>query len=166
MQQRDQAEKIDSLSVIGRQCVAVICLERFCRKYRLAHPAITKFIDHVWKVTQVSRETFEEWEECFGLMPITGQGDPFPRDLVEAIPTELLNEFDRLTQLVFETSATTWYCSDIEGTKDYLHKVLEVASAHDIPIPDLGFYTNSPIEHDGWGAALTDEQLQQWRNTA
>ena len=166
MQQPNLSEKIDSISVVGRQCVAVICLERFCRKYGLAHPAITKFIDHVWKVTQVDRETFEEWEEGFRLMPITGQGEPFPKDLVEAMPKELLSEFDRLTQSVFETSATTWYCSNIEDTKNYLLKVLDVASAHNIPIPDLGFYVNPPIGHDGWGATLTDEQLQQWRNTA
>jgi len=99
-------------------------------------------------------------------MPITGQGDPLPKDLVEAIPIELLNEFDRLTQFVFETSAITWYSSNIEGTKIELLKVLQVASEHNIPIPDLGFYMNPPIEHDGWGATLTDEQLQQWRNTA
>jgi len=166
VQQPDLSEKIDRLSVIGRQCVAVICLERFCRKYRLAHPAITKFIDHVWKVTQVGPETFEEWAQDFGSIPITGQGDPLPKDLVEVIPIELLNELDQLTQFVFETTATTWYCSDIEGTKNYLRKVLDVASAHDVPIPDLGFYMNPPIEHDGWGAPLTDEQLQQWRNTA
>jgi hypothetical protein len=166
VQQPNLSEKVDRLSVIGRQCVAVICLERFCRKYRLEHPAITKFIDHVWKVTQVGPETFEEWTYGFGLIPITGQGDPLPADLVEAIPRELLNEFDRLTQCVFETSATTWFCSDTEGTKKELLKVLDVASEHDIPIPDLGFYMNPPIEHDGWGAMLTDEQLQQWRNTA
>src|SRR5262245_40149763 len=161
------SEKVDRLSVIGRQCVAVICLERFCRKYGLAHPAITEFIDHVWKVAQVRLESFEEWTGGFGLIPITGQGDPLPKGLVDAIPTELLNEFDQLTQFVFETSATTWYCSDIAGTKSYLLKVLDVASDHNIPIPDLGFYMNSPIEHHGcWGAALTDEQLQHWRNTA
>ena len=165
--QPNLSEKIDRLSVVGRQCVAVICLERFCRKYRLTHPAITKFIEHVWKVTQVDPETFGEWAEGFSLMPITGQGDPYPKDLVETIPKELLNEFDRLTQFVFETSATTWYCSDIEGTKNYLLKVLDVASDHNIPIPDLGCYMNPPIEHHGcWGTALTNEQLQHWRNTA
>jgi len=100
-------------------------------------------------------------------MPITGQGDPFPKDLVEAIPIELLDEFDRLTQFVFETSATAWYGGDIEGTKNYLLKVLDVASEHNFPIPDLGLYMNPPIgHHDGWGSTLTDEQLQQWRNTA
>ena len=77
--QPNLSEKIDRLSVVGRQCVAVICLERFCRKYRLTHPAITKFIDHVWKVTQVDPETFGEWAEGFSLMPITGQGDPYKR---------------------------------------------------------------------------------------
>ena len=166
MQRGKLSENIDRLSVVGRQCVAVICLERFCRKYRLAHPAITKFIDHVWKITQVDRQTFEDWEQGFGSMPITGQGDPLPNDLVEAIPVELLKEFDRLTQLVFETSGSTWYCSNIQGTKDCLLEVLELASEHNVPIPDLSFYMNPPIQHDGWGATLTDEQLQQWRNTA
>ena len=90
----------------------------------------------------------------------------FPKDLTEAIPIGLLNELDRLTQCVFETSASTWYCSNIEDTKRELLKVLDIASKHSIPIPDLGFYMNPPIGHDGWGATLTDEQLQQWRNTA
>lgn len=125
------------------------------------------FIEHVWKVTQVTPDTFGEWEQGFHSMPITGQGDTYPVDLAQAIPKELLNDFDQLTQFVFETSATTWYGSDIESTKNFLLKVLDITSKHNIPIPDLSFYKNPPIEHHGyWGPTVNDEQLQQWRNTA
>ncbi len=147
--------------------MAVICLERFCQKHGLVHPAITQFIDQIWKVTQVDPDTFSDWERGFSLMPITGQGDPYPADLIQAIPEHLAKEFDQFTQFVFETSATTWYGSDIEGTKKYLLKVLKIASKHGIPIPDLTYYKNPPIEQRGhWGAKLTDEQLQRWRDSA
>lgn len=92
----------EKLSVIGKQCIAVICLERFCKKYKLNHPAITDFIDHVWKVAQIKPEIFYEWEQGFADMSITGQGDPYPEDLKKVIPMDLFNDFNQLTICIFE----------------------------------------------------------------
>lgn len=157
---------IEQISVVGRQCVAAICFERFCKKYRILHPAIDLFIDHIWKVTQVNPENFVDWEQGFQTMPITGQGEPYPTDLVEAVPKILWNDFDELTQFVFETSATTWYGSDLEGTKTFLLKAIAIAIRHEIELPDLSFYVNSPIVHHGnWGQPLTNEQVEEWRST-
>jgi hypothetical protein len=162
----DIIKQIDRLSVIGRQCVAVICLERYCKKYNINHPDIDLFINHVWKVTQVGPNNFSEWERGFAVMPITSQGDTYPEDLIKAIPIELFNEFDLLTQYVFETSATTWYGSDIEGTKRYLSKVIDIVSKKGIPIPELNNYINDPVEIlGGWGPALNNEHLKAWRDT-
>ena len=98
-------------------------------------------------------------------MPITGQGDPYPKDLIESIPENLRDDFDQFTQFVFETGAVTWYGSNIKGTKDFLLKVLDLAVRHNIQLPDLGFYINPPVEqHDYWGSPLSDEELKQWRD--
>lgn len=163
----DVVAAIDELSVVGRQCVAVICLERFCREYQLDHPAIAEFVDHVWKVAQVDPGSWTEWERGFHSIPLTGQGATYPGTLVEAIPEDLRDDFFLLTQSVFWTSAETWYGYDLEGTKSHLLQVLKISSRHNIAIPDLRFYINPPVEHhDHWGPPLSDEQLREWRNTA
>lgn len=58
-------DPIDALSVVSRQCIAVTCLERFCALHRISHPALSEFVDHVWKVTQVEPASFPAWEMAF-----------------------------------------------------------------------------------------------------
>lgn len=162
----DIKRQIDNLSVIGKQCSAVICFERFCRKYKLSHQYITDFINHVWKVCQVNPTTFVEWDEAFQDLAITGQGDPYPEELLEQIPKELLNDFNKMSQAVFETSATTWYGDNLPGTRKELFKVITLSLKHDINVPDFSLYTNPPIEdRGGWGPVLSDEVMKKWRKT-
>ena len=127
--------QIEKLSVIGKQCIAVICFERFCKKYNLNHPAITDFINHVWKVAQINPETFSEWEQGFANMPITGQGDPYPEDLKKAIPLNLLDDLNQFTIYIFEISAINWYTAyNPVGTTQMFLNAINIAQKHDITI--------------------------------
>ena len=156
--------RLENSSVIGRQCMAVTCLERYCRHHGLHHPDVSAFIDHVWKVAQVTSDTFVSWETGFAQLTITGQGDPYSESLLAAIPSHLRAEFDRLTQHVFETSATTWYGDALEDTRLQLIEVLRVVAAYGIALPEPERYLNAPIsQYGGWGPALTDDQLRTWR---
>ncbi|QQR55576.1 hypothetical protein IPG41_03410 [Candidatus Peregrinibacteria bacterium] len=159
-------EEINKLTVIGRTCVSVICFERFCNKFNISHPDIKNFIQHIWKVTQVNSNTWVEWESGFYHLTITGQGDPYNEDLINSIPKNLLEDFDKFSQYVFETTASTWYTSDITGSSEFLRKVLELCIKYDVPLPKLDFYTNPPNNiHNGWGKSLSDEEVKNWQST-
>lgn len=159
-------QQVRRISVRGRQCVAVTCLERFCDKYGLRHPDITAFIEHVWKVAQIHDETFGEWEAVFGELAITGQGDPYPDGLAASIPARLARDFDELTQRVYESSAATWY-SVAELSIEECLAALRIAEAHQLPLPDVSRFINEPVDlFAGWGPPVTDETLAQWRGSA
>ena len=89
---------IDTLSVIARQCIAVTCLQRFCRRFDIHHPALSAFAGHVWEVAQVEPGDFAAWERGFASLAVTGMGDPWPEEVRMAIPGHLLGALEELVQ--------------------------------------------------------------------
>ena len=168
MIQNQCVEDLKQLSVVARQCLAVICFERYCRFHGLSHPAIDQFIEHEWRIVSIhSPSEFNVWEQAFQEMPITGQGDPYPESLVAAIPLTLRKEFDNLILHVFETSATTWYGHDPEGTVKHLVEVLRIIDSYGIALPNLEMF-RQPLAHirDGWGAPLSETEAKRWKEAA
>jgi hypothetical protein len=156
--------QIDVLSVVARQCIAVTCLERFCKRYDIAHPAISMFVEHVWKVAQIRAETFPSWERTFSHLPVTGLGDKWPKDVCTAIPECVLGVLPELVEHVLETSACTWYGDDLLATKRQLEIVLKICQKHGVLIPDFENYTQQQAQlHGGWGPSLTDQEVRDWR---
>ena len=155
---------MDTLSVIARQCIAVTCLQRFCRRGDIDHPALDAFAGHVWKVTQVGPGDFAAWERGFASLPVTGLGDPWPDDLRMAIPQQLLGALEQLVQHVLETSACTWYGDDLAASGRQLEAVLAICASHAVAVPPLEHY----VQHDaalrgGWGPVLTDGEVRRWQ---
>ena len=57
-------------------------------------------------------------------------------------------EYLELANYVIETSATTWYASDMEGTREYLLRVIRVVTKYGIELPNFdlfrsGYSTNT-----------------------
>lgn len=158
-------DQVKALSINERQCVAVICLQRYCKKYKIVHSTIDEFIEHIWKVAQINNN-FCEWADKFGYLAITGQGDPYPEDLVKAIPVDLIEEFNILTQYVYEISASCWFGSESEDSSKMLLMVFDIISKHNIAIPDLNYYREDVKKNpDGWTPVINDEKLKLWRET-
>ncbi|MBB3121197.1 hypothetical protein [Pseudoduganella violacea] len=163
----NNAVSIDDLSVVARQCIAVTCLQRFCRRYQIAHPALSQFIDHVWKVGQADRETFVAWDMGFSALPITGLGDEWPEDVRAAIPEDIYDTLAGLVDHVLETSACTWYGGDLPTTRRQLEIVLSICEQHGVVKPDFRQYTQAQAQlRGGWGPVLTDEEINAWRGLA
>ncbi len=161
-------EELNHLSIVARQCIAVICFERYCKFHRLSHPAIDQFIEHEWQITSIhSPNDFNDWEQAFQDMPIIRQGDPSPESLVAVIAPALQKEFENLILHVFETSATTWYGHDPKGTVEHLVEVLKAIDSYGIALPNLEIF-RQPLAHlhDGWGMPLTETEAKQWRESA
>jgi hypothetical protein len=74
------------LSVVARQCIAALCVQRFCALYEIRHPAIDDFVEHLWGVATVMSENFTEWAEGFAALPASTWGDDLPGNVVAAIP--------------------------------------------------------------------------------
>lgn len=155
---------IDALSVIARQCIAATCLQRFCRRHDIHHPDLSTFIEHVWKVAQVRHEDFAAWERGFASLAITGMGDPWPDEVRQAIPGQLLATLVELVQHVLETSACTWYGDDLPASRRQLDAVLRICGQHDVAVPALdGYLQHDAPLRDGWGPPLTEEELSAWK---
>jgi hypothetical protein len=90
------------LSVVARQCIAAICLERFCARYGIRHPAINAFIEHLWSVASVTSEAFTEWEQGFqSLVASTWAGD-LPTEVITAIPASARADYEQLADAAIE----------------------------------------------------------------
>ena len=155
---------IDTLSVIARQCIAVTCLQRFCLRFDIHHPALGAFAEHMWQVTQVGPGDFAVWERGFASLAVTGMGDPWPDDIRMAIPGHLLGALEQLVGHVLETSGCTWYGDDLPASRRQLEAVLGICARHDVAVPQLAHYA----QHDaalrgGWGPMLTDEEVRVWK---
>lgn len=158
------SKRIDGLSVVARQCIAAVCFERYCVIHNLKHPDIRAFIDHIWGIGAIQNpEQFEAWELGFQGLKASGWGDPLPDDLLEIIPP-----YERSMRswptTSFETSATTWYGSDIKGTREYLIKVIHIVSKYGIELPNFDrFKSSSPELNGGWGSTPPPNELYAWR---
>ncbi|PKB21229.1 hypothetical protein [Janthinobacterium sp. 64] len=155
---------IDALSVIARQCMAVTCLQRFCQRFDIQHPALSAFTVHVWKVAQVGPGDFAAWESGFASLPVTGMGDPWPDEVRMAMPGHLLGALEQLVQHVLETSACTWHGDDLPASRRQLEAVFAICIRHDVAAPQLEHY----VQHDaalrgGWGPVLTDAEVRAWQ---
>lgn len=156
-------KKISELSINERQCIAIVSFERFCRNYNITHASIDAFTEHVWKIAQL-KDNFYEWSNKFTELDITGQGDPYPEDLIKVIPEKLLDDFDKITQYVYETSATCWYSGENNNSTIMLMKIFELLSKYQISIPNIDCYqSNLKKDKDGWISAISDETLKKWK---
>ena len=155
---------IDALSVIARQCMAVTCLQRFCQRFDIQHPALSAFTVHVWKVAQVGPGDFAAWERGFASLAVTGMGDPWPDEVRMAMPGHLLGALEQFVQHVLETSACTWHGDDLAASRRQLEAVFAICIRLDVAVPQLEHY----VQHDaalrsGWGPVLTDAEVRAWQ---
>lgn len=162
------SKEIDELSVVARQCIAAICFERYCKFHNIQSPDISEFIEHVWRVGKIENpEQFVEWERGFQELRASGWGEPLSEDVLKAIPPALHEEYRDLAEYLIETSATTWYGSDMKGTREYLLKVIRIVSAYGIALPDFSLFKSSSRElHGGWGNNPSPDELNTWRYNA
>ena len=155
---------IDALSVIARQCLAVTCLQRFCRRFDIRHPALSAFAVHVWNVAQVGPGDFAAWERGFASLPVTGMGDPWPDDIRMAMPGHLFGALQELVQHVLETSACTWHGDDLAASRRQLEAVFAICVRHDVTVPQLAHYAQPDAAlRSGWGPVLTDAEVRAWQ---
>lgn len=141
--------RIRKLLIIGKQCIAVICFERFCKKYEIKHWGIDEFVNQVWEITRIGAKDFdfEKYAHGFVEMPITGQGDLYPDDLITVIPENVMDDFNIFIQSIYEISAINWYCRyDHESTTRMFLEVLDVAKKHKIKIPSFNSSLNGSFD--------------------
>lgn len=156
-------EQITALSINERQCLAVVCFQRYCLKKMISHPDIDAFIEHVWKVAQL-KDDFIEWSEKFLELAINGQGDTYPEHLKKAIPSEIIKEFDHFTQCIYEVSATCWFGAESPYSSEMLLDIFEIMNKSKVTIPKLSqFKFESLKSHNGWSPAISDEELIEWK---
>ena len=153
------------LSVIARQCIAAICLRRFCEKYTIAGPEIDAFVEHLWGVATVASDDFVGWEQGFQDLPASTWAGPVPESLLANVPESVRADYLQLADAAIESSADTWYCSGIGATIAAFGTVVAICQRHGIPLPPLQpFLVSSPTVRNGWGNRPTLAELQNWRS--
>lgn len=159
------SDSIDELSVVAKQCIAAVCFERYCQFHKLQSPDIDAFIEHIWKITKIEKPgDFGEWEQGFQLLRATNWGEPLSKDFLKLIPSTIRQEYTKLAEYVIETTATTWYGSDLKGTTEYLLKIIDTVSSYGIVLPDFNKFRNSsPQVYSGWGSNPSPDVIYEWR---
>jgi hypothetical protein len=166
MENDDIAAELKGLSIIARQCVAAVCLERYCRHHKLDIPELNALLDHIWRITSIkSPDGFVNWDRGFSDLAVNGLFDPIPPSVLDAVPKALHGELDQLISDTVETSAATWYASDPEDQSlAHLLSVVRTVTSYGIPLPDLNKFRSSDATWaGGWGTKPTAFQTHTWR---
>jgi hypothetical protein len=159
------AAALDALSVIARQCIALTCLARFCRRHQITHPALQAFIEHAWKIAQLGPQDFASWERGFAALAVTGLGDAWPDEVKSSIPHAMLGTLTTLVEHVLETSASTWHGENLIASRQQLEAVLRICGEHGVPTPALQRYRQGAARlRAGWGPPLSAGELLAWRS--
>lgn len=158
-------QELSKLSINERQCIAVICFERFCKKYNITHKEITIFIEHIWKVSDIQgKEKLVDWMEEFSQLSITGLGDKIPDDIMNVISEDLKADFCLLTYLVVDTSAGSWYAAESPNSTKMVLRIFDILKKHNITVPEVSNYnTGTTKSVDGWILKIKDEKIKKWR---
>ena len=118
-------KELMEFSINERQCIAIVCFERYCKHHKIKHPEINKFIEHIWEISEIN-DNFFDWTNEFTNISINGQGDPFPETLIEVIPEKIFNEFNGLCVNVYETSASCWFGAESDESGKMILNILIV----------------------------------------
>jgi hypothetical protein len=155
---------IEGLSLLEREAIALVCLERFARHYEIAHVELSKFIEHLWGINTVTPETWVNWADAFDQMEVLKNPEAFSSSLESTIPPHVRSDFSALVRAVFETTAATWYCSNGPGTVAALQRTLTILGKHDVkPPPLVAFDLSSGKSCGSWGPEPPRETVQAWR---
>lgn len=143
-------------------------MERYCAHCGIDDPAINGFIEHVWTVAQVRPETWDAFEDgFFDERRVGPDAESVPDDVLRrAVPPRSRQDLRRLVEQVFETSAATWYGSNLPGTAKALREVLRIVRRAGVEPPDPGPFAAHAPGLNGWGVGLSDAELAAWRAAA
>lgn len=164
------------LSLTARQAVALLCLDRYCDKFGLHHPAITAYLDDLWEYPLVDQSRWSQWYNNHpALVETATQFDMgyeleeinWPNGFVEFLrshgkePDRFLLLIGSITEIVFGS----FYSAVVEQDSwERLCQALKITEAAGIVTPPASAFQASLVGDDhGWGKRITKEQRDSWR---
>jgi hypothetical protein len=154
---------VQGLTIRQMQIYAALCFKEFCRHFRICHPAIDELIEHLIDIG--TAQDLPKWDLEGRKLAITGRGDDFPSDVVDAVPNNLLNAFSSLVELSVEVGIIDMYGDPSESPADFLKKCLDILAKHSVAAPNENGLRSLGAGFDSWGSAVNEADLSNYLQT-
>jgi hypothetical protein len=172
----DYQEFFKGISIRGRFAFGALCIENAFEKERIAGDVPKQLLTEIWQYTATDR--LDNWEERINnIAPVCLLDDKFDintfnsftpiqilqfKAFFESLPAYIVDIVDFTIEIgVSNIYGGTGAYS--ETTLGHLMQVVNVASLHDVRIPDHNLFHQFPFsEVHGWGRRFTRGELLRY----
>jgi hypothetical protein len=160
---------VASLSLTARLGVALHLFAGYCRRRGLDHPAIGRYIEHMWAFTVVpgGGVDLDQWESGRPDLVDAGLGYELPEGFADHLAERGVAEPEFRSALMHCTEvlySSLWGAADNAGSLREVAGLAAIALQAGVAWPDLSAFAASPWLGGGWSGPLTAEELARWRN--
>lgn len=155
--------KLQYLSIRGKQAYAALCLVQFCAAKRITHVSITQLVEHLLSI--LVADNLPDWERKGACIELTGRGDPLPVAVKEVVPEHLRQTFCCLVDSVVEVGIINMYGATNEEPFRFLYQCMNILEKNGVKLPlledVLGLIDRGQQESNGWGNPINDEEYKK-----
>lgn len=160
--------EVTGISLRARQAIALRLFEGYVARVGLRHAEIDRFLEWWWEfvLSFGDGDWFGRWENSEPLLEGVAFGAACPADIAELLEHAGVPQAEFLKALYCTSevaSGSFFAASDEKGSRQHLYELAEIATAHEVAWPDLGIFSSSRWDGDGWGLPPTVEQVAIWR---
>lgn len=146
------------LNVRQMQAYAALCLWQFCENLGIRHEAIYELVMHLLSI--ISAKDLPEWEQRGTSLCITGRGDPLPVDVVDNIPSNILDDFTDLVENCVEVGIVDMYGASTEQPSNFLKNCIDILQRRNVEPPSPGLIIKYGRGNNAWGAPVKDFEVE------
>ncbi len=122
-------------SVSDLQLYAAACLEAYCLRQGIAHPAVDDLIKHLEGYPEKDR--LLAWERAGAQLALNGRGDDLPASLVALIAPEDIETFSSIVDSAVEVGMVDLYGGATDLPVIFMGKIIAILRRNLIDLPEL-----------------------------
>ncbi|MCV4284822.1 hypothetical protein [Pseudomonas capsici] len=131
----DFFQRLSKLSASDLQIYASKCLQAYCNAKQIKHPSIDELLVHL--ESRPENNGLNEWEGRGALLALNGRGDEIPKDLIQSIPPQIIEEFSYIVDCTVEVGIVDMYGAATELPFEFLRKIILILSQNKVNLPKL-----------------------------
>ena len=147
------------MSIRILQVYGGLCLAAFCKRYRISHQLVNELVTHLFAAA-VS-DNLPNWNKIGADLVLNGRGDPIPRDVIKAVPSNVASDFERLVSYSVEIGTVCLFCASTHEPVDFLNTCISILDDHNIEIQFREQYDAYCNETPCWGEPISMPELNE-----
>ncbi|MCX6952388.1 MAG: hypothetical protein NTV51_09515 [Verrucomicrobia bacterium] len=149
-------------SIRSQQAIGAALVEKFCFDYCISSPAVSVFVDQLWKVA-IAKD-LPAWETEGALIEITGRGDPLPEELVAQLGGEISAKLMLICDSATEISLSQMYGAyQPDESFRFLSRTAIATGVSLATFETAEVLRQHKPGPNGWGVAISLAELAQWQ---